>query len=109
MDKLYVNADGELVAEVNGQPVRFAKPHAYQNVAGSAKAVSVEYALAGQDKAHLQIGDYDKNLELVIDPILSYSTYLGGRRATPQTESRWTQAAMPISRGKPVRPAIPGR
>ncbi len=78
MDKLYINADGELVAEVNGQPVRFAKPYAYQKVAGSAKAVSVEYALAGPGKAQLQIGDYDKNLELVIDPTLSYSTYLGG-------------------------------
>ena len=34
MDKLYVNADGDLVAEVNGQPVRFAKPYAYQKVDG---------------------------------------------------------------------------
>jgi hypothetical protein len=78
MDKLYINADGELVAEVNGHPVTFAKPYAYQKVAGSAQAVSVEYALAGPGKAQLQIGDYDKNLELVIDPLLSYSTYLGG-------------------------------
>ena len=80
MDKLYINAEGELVAEVSGHPVRFAKPRAYQNVAGSAKAVSVEYALAGEGKARLQIGDYDKNLELVIDPTLSYSTYLGGSK-----------------------------
>ena len=78
MDKLYIDADGELVAEVNGHAVRFAKPYAYQKVAGSAQAVSVEYALAGAGKAQLQIGDYDKNLELVIDPTLSYSTYLGG-------------------------------
>jgi hypothetical protein len=81
MDKLYINADGELVAEVNGHPVTFAKPYAYQKVTGSAKAVSVEYALAGPGKAQLQIGDYDKNLELVIDPVLSYSTYLGGTQA----------------------------
>ncbi len=78
MDKLYINAEGELVAEVSGHPVKFAKPYAYQKVEGSAKAVSVEYALAGPGKARLQIGDYDKNLELVIDPTLSYSTYLGG-------------------------------
>ena len=78
MDKLYINAEGELVAEINGTPVRFAKPYAYQKVAGNAKAVSVEYALAGPGKVQLQIGDYDKNLELVIDPTLTYSTYLGG-------------------------------
>ncbi|MGA2962417.1 MAG: choice-of-anchor D domain-containing protein [Candidatus Korobacteraceae bacterium] len=78
MDKLYINAEGELVAEVNGNPVRFAKPYAYQKVAGSTKAVSVEYALAGPGKVQLRIGDYDKNLELVIDPTLTYSTFLGG-------------------------------
>ena len=38
----------------------------------------MEYALSGSGKAQLKIGDYDKNLELVIDPTLSYSTYLGG-------------------------------
>lgn len=81
MDNLYVNADGELVAEVNGHPVRFAKPYAYQKVSGSAQAVSVEYTLAGAGKAQLKIGDYDKNLELVIDPLLSYSTFLGGTQA----------------------------
>jgi hypothetical protein len=78
MDKLYVNADGELIAEVNGHPICFAKPYAYQKVAGGTKTVSVEYALAAPGKAQLKIGDYDKNLELVIDPTLSYSTYLGG-------------------------------
>ncbi len=78
MDRLFINADGDLVAEVNGHPVRFAKPYAYQKVSGSAQAVSVEYTLAAPGKVQLKIGDYDKNLELVIDPTLSYSTYLGG-------------------------------
>ena len=81
MDKLYVNTDGDLVAEVNGQPVRFAKPYAYQKVAGLAKRVSAEYALSAPNKAELKLGDYDKNLELVIDPVMSYSTYLGGSQA----------------------------
>ena len=78
MDKLYVNSDGDLVAEVNGQPVRFAKPYAYQKVAGLAKRVSAEYALSAPNKAELKLGDYDMNRELVIDPVMSYSTYLGG-------------------------------
>jgi hypothetical protein len=78
MDKLYIGSDGDLVAEVNGQPVRFAKPYAYQKVAGVAKPVRVEYVVTKAGRAQLQIGEYDKNLELVIDPTLSYSTYLGG-------------------------------
>jgi hypothetical protein len=79
MDRLYTGAEGDLVAEVGGQPVRFAKPFAYQVVAGNKKPVSVEYALAGS-KAQLRIGEYDKNLELVIDPIVTYATYLGGHQ-----------------------------
>jgi hypothetical protein len=78
MDKLYIASDGDLLAEVNGQPVRFAKPYAYQKVAGVAKPVSVEYVVNKAGKAQLQIGEYDKSLELVIDPVLSYATYLGG-------------------------------
>ena len=78
MDKLYINGEGDLVAEVNGQPVRFAKPYAYQKVEGLARRVSAEYALSAANKAALKIGEYDKNRELVIDPTLSYSTYLGG-------------------------------
>jgi hypothetical protein len=85
MDKLYVNADGDLVAEVNGQPVRFAKPYAYQKMDGLARRVSAEYALSAPNKAELKIGDYDKNRELVIDPTLSYSTYLGGSQGDTAT------------------------
>ena len=78
MDKLYIAADGDLVAEVGNNPVRLAKPIAYQKVAGNTKPVSLAYVLEGKNRARLQIGDYDKNLELVIDPTMSYSTYLGG-------------------------------
>ncbi len=78
MDKLYTGVEGDLVAEIGGQPVRFAKPFAYQTIAGNKKPVLAGYVLDGNGKAKLQIGDYDKNLELVIDPIMSYSSYLGG-------------------------------
>jgi len=78
MDKLYVDTDGDLVAEVNGRPVHLARPFAYQRIAGEQKPVSLAYTLVNKNQARLQIGDYDKNLELVIDPTLSYSTYLGG-------------------------------
>ena len=38
MDKLSKDANGDLVAEVAGQPVRFAKPYAYQKVDGVSQA-----------------------------------------------------------------------
>jgi len=81
MDKLYKDANGDLVAEVGGQPVRFAKPYAYQKAAGDSKAVAADYELAAGGKVHLRLGDYDRNAELIIDPVVTYVTYLGGSSA----------------------------
>lgn len=78
MDKLYKDAGGDLVAEVGGQPVRFAKPYAYQQVDGASKAVAADYVLSAGGKVHLHLGDYDRNAELIVDPVVTYATYLGG-------------------------------
>jgi hypothetical protein len=78
MDKLYKDADGDLVAEVGGKSVRFAKPYAYQKAGSGAKPVDVDYELAGNGKVHLRVANYDRNSELIVDPVVSYVTYLGG-------------------------------
>jgi Cep192 domain 4/Beta-propeller repeat len=76
-DKLYVSG-GDLVAEQAGHAVHFVKPFAYQLLAGKKSPVDAAYVLDGAGNARLHIGDYDKDRELVIDPVLSYATYLGG-------------------------------
>ena len=78
MDKIYKDGSGDLVAELNGQPIRFAKPYAYQQVAGVLRAVNVEYELAAAGSVRLRVGDYDPSLALTIDPAVTYATYLGG-------------------------------
>ncbi len=78
MDKIYKDSNGDVVAELNGQPVRFAKPYAYQRVAGVLHTVEVEYELAAAGSVHLRVGDYDPSLELTIDPAVTYATFLGG-------------------------------
>jgi len=78
MDKLYKSEAGELVAEINGHAVRFAKPFAYQRVDGASKAVAVDYELASANTVHLRLGNYDSSAELIIDPVVSYALYLGG-------------------------------
>lgn len=81
MDKFSKESNGDLVAEVAGQPVRFAKPYAYQKVDGAARPVEADYELAANGKVHLRLGDYDRNHELIVDPVVSYATYLGGSGA----------------------------
>ena len=81
MDKFSKESNGDLVAEVAGQPVRFAKPYAYQKVDGAARPVDADYEVAANGKVHLRLGDYDRSRELIVDPVVSYATYQGGSGA----------------------------
>jgi hypothetical protein len=71
-------ASGDLELAGGGDEVRLHKPVAYQVVAGRRVAVEARYALMGGDRVSLTLGRYDAAEALIIDPILSYSTYLGG-------------------------------
>lgn len=78
-DKLRIDANGDLVMALANGEVRFKRPVAYQKTAsGKRQDVSSEYALASARSVEFRLGQYDHSRELVIDPILSYSTYLGG-------------------------------
>ena len=77
-NKLRIDANGDLVMALANGEVRFKRPVAYQNTASGKQAVNSEYALAGAHSVEFRVGQYNRSRELVIDPILSYSTYLGG-------------------------------
>jgi uncharacterized repeat protein (TIGR01451 family) len=76
--RLRVNAAGELVLRVAGGELRFHKPVAYQEGEGGRQTVEARYRLKGRRSVSFKVGNYDRNRRLVIDPVLSYSTYLGG-------------------------------
>ncbi len=70
-------ADGALDVKLAGGSVRWQRPVAWQEISGRRVTVPCEYALAG-DTVHFLLGAYDRSQALVIDPVLLYSTYLGG-------------------------------
>jgi len=76
--KLRIDAQGELVASVEGGEIQLKKPIAYQDVDGGKQTVAANYVVRGDGGVAFQLGKYDTSRALVIDPILSYSTYLGG-------------------------------
>jgi hypothetical protein len=76
--KLSIDAKGALVMDVDGGQLRLERPIAYQTVTGARKRVPVNYVLLGRSDVGLALGSYDRSQKLVVDPILSYSTYLGG-------------------------------
>ena len=77
-EKLYVNAQGELVVDLGSDGIRMQKPVAYQTISGEKKAVEASYLLSSNNQVGFKLGEYDHAHALIIDPVLEYSTYLGG-------------------------------
>lgn len=70
--------EGALILTGQRGSVRLDPPRVYQKIAGREQPVSGGFVLRGTNRAGFAIGNYDHSRELVIDPILSYSTYFGG-------------------------------
>ena len=69
---------GDLLLHTAMGDIRQRKPIAYQEAAGVREEVSVDYVPNGVGKVRFQVGAYDQARPLIIDPVLVYSTYLGG-------------------------------
>ena len=78
IDKIQIDAQGDLVMHAAGGDVRWQKPVVYQEVDGVHKPVAGSYVLRGSYQVGFQVAAYDSKKSLIIDPVLSYSTYLGG-------------------------------
>ena len=70
--------DGALVIQGESGSVRLEAPRVYQEIAGRQQPVEGSFVLRGGNRAGFAIGSYDHSRELVIDPILTFSTYFGG-------------------------------
>jgi hypothetical protein len=74
---LQIDTQGNLILDEKAE-LLLNKPFIYQQRAGSRTEIAGRYILLGKRKAAFQLGEYDASLPLVIDPVLRYSTYLGG-------------------------------
>lgn len=78
---LKIDGSGDLTLATDGGAVRFAAPRIYQKKGTDEQPVAGRFALRDGNRVGFEIGNYDRSRTLVIDPILSYSTYLGGTGA----------------------------
>jgi uncharacterized repeat protein (TIGR01451 family) len=76
--KLKLNRRGDLILQSGERQITLLRPKAYQNTGNKHRDVSVRYSLKARGEVTFQVGNYDKTQPLVIDPLLVYSTYLGG-------------------------------
>lgn len=77
-DTLDVDAVGDAVARMGGAEVRLLRPVMYQEQNGRREEVPGRYVLSPGGRLGFRVGDYDLHRPLVIDPVLAYSTLLGG-------------------------------
>ena len=75
---LKLDPAGDLILQTSVGAFKLHAPHAYQRNSGDQKQIASRYVLRADSSVGFEIGPYDRNRELVIDPVLSFSTFLGG-------------------------------
>ena len=75
---LKLDQNGNLTVAIDGGELKLLKPSSYQQVEGARKNIETNFTITGKDGVAFSLSPYDRKLPLVIDPVLSYSTYLGG-------------------------------
>jgi hypothetical protein len=75
--KPIVDAAGNLVLNAANGPAGFKKPVVYQMDGDKKIAVAGAFTVA-HNRIGFKLGSYNRSKPLIIDPVLSYATYLGG-------------------------------
>jgi MYXO-CTERM domain-containing protein len=75
---LRVDGDGALEIRLADGVLHQAPPTVYQIVNGQRRVLRARYRVVGGSRVGFAVADYDRSRQLVIDPVLLYSTYLGG-------------------------------
>ena len=73
---LRVDASGDLVLATPLGDLKQLKPRVWQQLGSQRVEVAASYRLVGRSVG-VEVASYDRRRPLVIDPVLSYSTYLG--------------------------------
>jgi len=73
-----IDPNGDLVVSFETGEIRERAPVAWQENGGAREAVAVSYRLFGEREVGFEVGDYDEGLPLVIDPTMTWNTFLGG-------------------------------
>lgn len=77
-NRISTDRAGNLVLASSAGNVTLHKPVAYQNKNGERQPVDARFKLQADNQVSFELGRYDRGRELVIDPSVTYATYLGG-------------------------------
>src|SRR5260370_26842605 len=78
-DSMRLDSVGDLILNVQGKVLRQRRPLVYQEIGGKRVEIAGGYELTKRTgEVRFAVAHYDRAKPLIIDPILAYSTYLGG-------------------------------
>ncbi len=77
-EHIELDKEGNLIMQVGPETMRFKAPIVYQEIGGRKNPIKGEFTLLQNNQIGFKVGDYDHRFALVIDPVLIYSTYIGG-------------------------------
>lgn len=80
VDDLSLDAAGNLVLKTGAGDVIKHAPVVYQETDAVRQIVSGHYVIKDKYQVGFEVGAYDTSKPLLIDPVVQYSTFLGGRR-----------------------------
>jgi hypothetical protein len=75
---LHTTVAGDLVIESEAGRLQLHRPFAYQEANGVRRPVDARFVTHAGHRVSFALGTYEHNRHLVIDPTVTYSTYLGG-------------------------------
>jgi hypothetical protein len=76
--QINLDPEGNLILQAGGGELQFQSPTVYQEINGQRIAVDGGYVVQDSNHVSFKLGHYDASKPVVIDPVLVYSTYLGG-------------------------------
>ncbi|HEX3092675.1 MAG TPA: hypothetical protein VHW72_08650, partial [Candidatus Angelobacter sp.] len=77
-ESMRIDEEGNLVLATQAGDVTQQKPKLYQRSGATLKPVSGEYVITAKNEVGFRLGSYDPKSTVVIDPVLKYSSFLGG-------------------------------
>jgi hypothetical protein len=73
--------NGDLVLTTDAGEIFHRAPVVYQDIEGNRVSVDAQFEFGEDREVLFALADYDRTEPLIIDPVISYSTYLGGAGA----------------------------
>jgi len=80
VEKTRIDNESNLIVDTEFGEIKHAKPVCYQVIGGERVEIKAAFKRKEDNTYGFQVKEYNKNYELIIDPLV-YSTYLGGSNA----------------------------